>query len=58
MKGKIAYQTQSSLKALKPGSYFGSNGLHAHQLSFNDDDESFIYVRSDGEFDIILNPKP
>mgnify|MGYP001177698487 CR=1 FL=1 len=56
IKGKIAYQTQSSLKALKPGSYFGSNGLHAHQLSFNDDDESLIYVRSDGEFDIILNP--
>jgi hypothetical protein len=58
IQGQVDYQTQNSFKALKPGSYFGSNGLHAHQLSFNDKGESLVYVRADSEFEIKTNPKP
>ncbi|NES67952.1 MAG: DUF4437 domain-containing protein [Okeania sp. SIO2D1] len=41
------------IKTLEPGSYFGSKGESVHQVSSKAGEESIIYVRTDGKFEII-----
>ena len=40
-------------KTLEPGSYFGSKGESGHQISSKAGEESIIYVRTDGKYDVI-----
>ena len=54
IQGKPQYQVSSDtdIKTLEPGSYFGSKGNWVHQVSSKADEESIIYVRTDGKFDV------
>ena len=44
---------ESDIKTLEPGSYFGSKGESVHQVSSKVGEESIIYVRTDGKFNVI-----
>ena len=44
---------ESDIKTLEPGSYFGSKGESVHQVSSKLGEESIIYVRTDGKFNVI-----
>lgn len=52
IKGKPQY-LGADTKTLEPGSYFGSKGEMVHQISSNAVEESIIYVRTNGKYDII-----
>ena len=39
-------------KTLEPGSYFGSKGTIAHQISCQSDQDCVFYVRSNGKFEV------
>ncbi|MEM9244993.1 MAG: DUF4437 domain-containing protein [Cyanobacteria bacterium P01_F01_bin.153] len=54
IKGQPQYRTpnKTSLQALGPGSYFSSTGKSVHQVSSDAEEESIIYVRSEGQFAI------
>ena len=41
------------VKTLEPGSYFGSKGETVHQISSKAGEESIIYVRTDGNYELI-----
>ncbi len=41
------------VKTLKPGSYFGSKGETVHQISSKAGEESIIYVRTDGKYEVV-----
>ena len=51
IKGTLQY-LGTDIKILEPGSYLGSKGESAHQMSFKTSEESIIYVRADGRYDI------
>lgn len=51
IKGQLQYQG-SEIKTLQPGSYFGSSGEAAHQISTHGNGETIVYVRSNDKFDI------
>lgn len=55
IQGKPQYQAsnETNFKTLAPGSYFGSKGKSMHQVSSQAGEESIIYVRTDGKFDVI-----
>jgi hypothetical protein len=55
IQGQPQYQVsnETDVKTLVPGSYFGSKGKSVHQVSSKTGEESIIYVRTDGNFDII-----
>ncbi|ELS02829.1 hypothetical protein Xen7305DRAFT_00025470 [Xenococcus sp. PCC 7305] len=60
IQGQPQYQVlgKTKIKTLKPGSYFGSKRESVHQVSSEAEEESTIYVRTKGKFDIIsLQPK-
>jgi quercetin dioxygenase-like cupin family protein len=40
-------------ESLEPGSYFGSEGEVVHQLTCEGQDDCLIYVRTEGEFDVV-----
>ena len=44
---------ETDVNNLEPGSYFGSKGEWVHQLSSEAGEESIIYVRMKGKFDVI-----
>ncbi len=49
---------ETDVKTLEPGSYFGSKGESVHQVSSKVGEESIIYVRAEGKFDVIpVQPK-
>ena len=52
---QLKYQIpdESKAKVLEPGSYFSSKGKSVHQISSEAGEESIIYVRTDGKFDVI-----
>ena len=50
-KHKVAGKTD--VKTLEPGSYFGSEGKVAHQVSCGAGEGCLIYVRSQGNFEVI-----
>ena len=55
IKGQPQYQVpgETDVKALEPGSYFSSKGESVHQVSSEAGEESIIYVRTDGKYDVI-----
>ena len=55
IQGQPQYQVpgETEAKALVPGSYFSSKGESVHQVSSKAGEESIIYVRTDGKFDVI-----
>ena len=55
IQGQPQYQIlgETEIKTLEPGSYFGSKRESMHQVSSKAREESIIYVRTDGKFDII-----
>ena len=52
IKGQPQY-LGAEVKTLDPGSYFGSKGETLHQISSNEDEETVIYVRTDGKYEVI-----
>jgi hypothetical protein len=55
IKGQPQYQVpgETVAKTLEPGSYFGSKGESVHQVTSKVGEESIIYVRTDGKFNVI-----
>lgn len=55
IQGKSQYQVpgETEEKTLEPGSYFGSDGETAHQVSCEAEEECIIYVRTEGKYDVI-----
>jgi hypothetical protein len=55
IKGQLQYQMpgETDAKSLEPGSYFGSQVASVHQVSSEGGEESIIYVRTDGKYDVI-----
>lgn len=55
VKGLPQYKAngQSEIKTLEPGSYFASKGDGIHEISSNTEQESFLYVRAEGKFEIV-----
>ncbi len=53
IKGQPQYRaSKEDTKILEPGSYFSSEGKSVHQVSSDAAEESIIYVRTDGKFEI------
>lgn len=52
IKGRPQY-LGADVRTLEPGSYFGSKGETVHQVSSKAEEESIIYVRTNGKFDVI-----
>ncbi|MFW2372620.1 MAG: DUF4437 domain-containing protein [Gammaproteobacteria bacterium] len=52
IKGRPQY-LGADVRTLEPGSYFGSKGETVHQISSKVGEESIIYVRTNGKFDVI-----
>jgi hypothetical protein len=44
---------EADFKILEPGSYFSSMGKSVHQISSKAGEESIIYIRTDGKYDLI-----
>lgn len=54
IKGQPRHQVgETDLKTLAPGSYFGSEGSSMHRISSAAGEESLIYVRTDGKFQVL-----
>ncbi len=54
IQGQAQYRvSETEMKTLEPGSHFSSQGESVHQVSTASAEESIIYVRSAGKFDII-----
>ena len=55
IQGQLQYQVpgETDVKTLGPGSYFGSKGEVAHHFLSKAGEESVIYVRTDGKYDVI-----
>ena len=55
IQGQPQYQvpSETDVKALEPGSYFSSKGESVHQVSSKAGEESIIYVRTNGKFEVI-----
>ena len=57
IQGRVDYHGMNLTgdKTLVPGSYFSSDDAVMHQLSVEQDEECIIYIRSKGEFTIIMD---
>ncbi len=44
------------IQTLEPGSYFGSKGETVHQILSNETDETVLYVRTNGRYDLAPSP--
>jgi hypothetical protein len=59
IKGLLKYQvpqyqvSETDIDTLEPGSYFGSTGESVHQVSSKTGEESVVYVRTDGKYEVI-----
>ncbi|MES9970543.1 MAG: DUF4437 domain-containing protein [Candidatus Thiodiazotropha sp.] len=52
--GETQYQVdQTAIKRLQPGSYFSSEGDATHRVASTAGEESVIYVRTDGSYQVI-----
>lgn len=47
---------ESDTHRLDPGSYFGSNGEAAHQLSCDSDEECILYLHTEGKYQLGASP--
>ncbi|QPJ63667.1 MAG: DUF4437 domain-containing protein [Candidatus Nitronauta litoralis] len=55
IQGNPKYQMpgKNNVETLEPGSYFSSKGESVHRLSSNAKEESILYMRMEGKFDVI-----
>ena len=55
IRGRLTHRLpdESNDKTLEPGSYFSSQGESAHRVSCEAANESILYVRTDGKFDVM-----
>ncbi|ODB87772.1 hypothetical protein A3193_02395 [Candidatus Thiodiazotropha endoloripes] len=54
IKGVAQYRvSETELKHLLPGSYFGSKGASTHQVSIMAGEESLIYIHTNGNYEIV-----
>ena len=55
IQGQPQYQvpSETDVRILEPGSYFSSKGASVHQLSSKAGEDSIIYVRTDGKYNVI-----
>jgi Domain of unknown function (DUF4437) len=55
IQGQPRYQVpgETDVRTLEPGSYFSSKGESVHQVSCKAGQECIIYVRTEGQFDVI-----
>jgi hypothetical protein len=51
IKGQLQHRG-TDVQTLEPGSYFGSTGPTVHQVSSGAGEDSIIYVRTDGSYDV------
>ena len=57
IKGQPQYQvSDTEAKSLDPGSYFSSEGKAAHQILSMGGEESVIYIRTNGTYDVTASP--
>jgi len=54
IKGQILYQ-EKEINILDPGSYFGSFTEAVHNISTKVEEQSVIYIRTNGKFDLVLS---
>lgn len=52
IKGRPQYSGER-VQTLDPGSYFGSKGETVHPISSNDSEETILYVRTNGKYEVI-----
>ena len=55
-KAKIQLSGESNTHALDPGSYVGSKGAAAHQLSCDSDEECVLYLHTEGKYRLGASP--
>lgn len=53
IEGALIYKYNQGTKELQPGSYFGSTGDIDHDLSIKKGQESILYIRSNGKYEVI-----
>lgn len=53
IQGIPQYHLLNESKALEPGSYFSSTGDNEHQIASDTKEESLIYVRTDGAYELL-----
>lgn len=54
IKGQLQYKvSEADVKVLEPGSYFSSKGESAHHVSSKAGEESIIYIRTNGKYEVI-----
>ncbi len=55
IKGQLQHQVpgETGIETLVPGSFFSSKGESVHQISSEAGEESIIYVRTDGKYEVI-----
>tara|TARA_R110002050_G_scaffold9504_1_gene33345 strand:- start:499110 stop:499544 length:435 start_codon:yes stop_codon:yes gene_type:complete len=53
IRGTLSYQHNKETKELEPGSYFGSRGDFAHPMYIKNGQESMLYIRSNGRYEVL-----
>ncbi len=53
IQGQLHYQLHKENKTLEPGSYFSSEGESVHEVASKAATETILYVRTDGEFELM-----
>ncbi len=55
VEGRPQYQVpnETDVRILEPGSYFSSKGASVHMIASKAGEESTIYIRTDGKYDVI-----
>lgn len=55
IEGDVGYRNQQAVKELEPGSYFGSNGDFAHEISAKPGQALTLYIRSNDTYEIVAD---
>lgn len=53
IEGVLSYTYNKGTKELEPGSYFGSSGYYNHGVSIKQEQESILYIRSNGKYEVL-----
>ena len=56
IQGQIQYsetEAKTTAKNLVPGSYFGSKGDWTHHITADEDQETILYIRSEGSYQLL-----
>lgn len=55
IQGPLNYQHNKNMRLLESGSYFGSTGDFEHRISLQKGQESTLYIRSNGKYEVLSN---